>query len=53
MSVYQENGYESRDDYLKCMSEDYERSLFDVYELSEVLGQDEDFDMLVTTLDGV
>lgn len=51
MNVYQENGYESRKDYLKCMSEDYGVPLDVVYSLASMLGPNEDFDGLINALE--
>jgi hypothetical protein len=51
MSVYIENGYESRKHYLKCMSEDYDVPLDVVYSCASVLGKDEDFDGLICMLE--
>ena len=50
MTIYTDNGYESRDDYLRCLSEDYGVPLADVVALAELLGENEDFDGLVTSL---
>ena len=50
IEVYKENGYYSRDDYLKSLSEDYGVPIDAVYALAEVLGPDEDFDGLVSNL---
>ena len=51
-NIYRENGYADRDDYLNCLSEDYDVSIEDVYELAEILGEHEDFDGLVVLLKG-
>ena len=51
-NIYQENGYADRDDYLNCLSEDYSVSIEDVYELAEILGENEDFDGLAVLLKG-
>jgi len=51
MSIYTENGYKNRKDYLRCMSEDYDIPLEVVYSLSSMLGPNEDFDGLVNTLE--
>ena len=51
-NIYQENGYADRDDYLNRLSEDYGVSIEDVYELAEILGENEDFDGLVVLLKG-
>ena len=50
-NIYQENGYTDRDDYLNCLSEDYNVSIEDVYSLAEMLGENEDFDGLVSALE--
>ena len=51
MNIYQENGYESRKDYLRCMAEDYNVDFDTVVNLSCLLGKDEDFDGLVNALE--
>ena len=50
IEVYQENGYDSREDYLNSLSEDYGVPIDAVYALADVLGPDEDFDGLVSNL---
>jgi hypothetical protein len=50
-NVYANNGYESRKDYLQCMSEDYGVPLDVVYSLAQMLGSSEDFDGLVNALE--
>ena len=50
-NIYQQNGYVDRDDYLTCLSEDYGVSIEDVYSLSEMLGENEDFDGLICALE--
>ena len=52
-NIYQENGYADRDDYLTCLSEDYGVSIEDVYSLAEMLGDNEDFDGLVSALEDI
>ena len=49
-NIYQENGYADRDDYLTCLSENYNIPIEDVYSLAEMLGENEDFDGLVCAL---
>ena len=51
-NIYRENGYADRNDYLNCLSEDYGVSIEDVYDLAEILGENEDFDGLVVLLKG-
>ena len=51
MNVYIDNGYTSRTDYLQCLSEDYGIPLDTVLALADLLGESEDFDGLLTSLD--
>lgn len=51
MSIYVENGYTNRQEYLECLSEDFGIPLDIVEELAYTLGSSEDFDGLVTTLE--
>ncbi len=48
--IYKENGYENRQDYLKCLSEDEGVPLDVVLALADILGPNEDFDGLVTAI---
>lgn len=50
-NIYQQNGYTDRDDYLNCLAEDYGVPLEDVYSLADMLGENEDFDGLVSALE--
>jgi hypothetical protein len=50
MSVYTENGYENRRDYLNSLAEEYRVPLEIVYAAADLLGPNEDFDGLVTTI---
>jgi hypothetical protein len=50
-NVYIENGYESREYYLQCMSDDYGVPIEVVYSLADMLGENEDFDGLVSALE--
>ena len=52
-NIYQENGYADRDDYLTCLSEDYDISIESIYSLAEMLGENEDFDGLVSALEDI
>tara|TARA_B110000503_G_C7146848_1_gene413397 strand:+ start:671 stop:829 length:159 start_codon:yes stop_codon:yes gene_type:complete len=49
MNVYTENGYKNRKDYLASLCEEYDSE--SVYLLAELLGESEDFDGLVTSLE--
>ena len=51
MNVYKDNGYDSRDHYLQCLAEDYGIELYTVQMLAQLLGPNEDFDGLVTSLE--
>lgn len=50
-NIYQENGYADRNDYLTCLSEDYGVPLETVQSLADILGENEDFDGLVSALE--
>lgn len=50
MNVYQENGYESREDYLQAMADEYDCPIEIVKELAFILGENEDFDGLISSL---
>ena len=51
-NIYKANGYDDREDYLSCLAEDYGLSLEEVVRpLAELLGPDEDFDGLVSSLE--
>ena len=51
MTVYKENGYSNREDYLKSLAEDFDMEYKDVLMLATTLGAEEDFDGLVTALE--
>ena len=50
-NAYIQNGYKSREHYLQCMSEDYGVPIETVYSLASMLGENEDFDGLVSALE--
>ena len=50
-NVYIENGYENRQDYLKCMATDYGVSYETVLQIAEFMGEMEDFDGLIVMLE--
>jgi hypothetical protein len=50
MSIYTDNGYTDRDEYLACMSDEYGINIDKVELVADLLGPSEDFDGLVTTL---
>jgi len=50
-NVYTENGYKDRRDYLESLADEHGISLDEVETISSMLGPDEDFDGLVTSLE--
>jgi hypothetical protein len=52
-SIYREHGYIDRADYLDALAQDYNTPVENVICLAEILGSEEDFDGLVSTLDGM
>ena len=50
-NVYVENGYKNRTDYLRSLAEDMDIPLSMVLSVADLLGPNEDFDGLVTTLE--
>jgi hypothetical protein len=51
MNIYAENGYKDRNDYLEDLAKEYEIPLNDVKTMADMLGEDEDFDGLVATIE--
>ena len=51
MSVYTDNGYKNRTEYLNSLAEDYGVDKDTVHCMAELLGPNEDFDGLVTSLE--
>lgn len=49
-TVYTENGFIDRQDYLNALADDYGLPFYEVFALASVLGENEDFDGLVTSL---
>ena len=49
-AIYRENGYDDRDDYLRSLADDYGVPEEAVQALADILGPDEDFDGLVSSL---
>ena len=50
-NVYQENGYENRKEYLYSLAEDYGVDKSSVFMLAAILGESEDFDGLITSIE--
>ena len=53
MSIYIDNGYESRRDYLTQLADDYGVNIDTVLMLAGMLGPNEDFDGLVTHIEDI
>jgi len=51
MNIYVENGYKNRKDYLNCLAEDFGLNKEQVYMAASMLGESEDFDGLINTLE--
>ena len=51
MSVYTDEGYANRREYLESLAEEYELDIDTVLMVAAMLGPSEDFDGLVTTLE--
>lgn len=49
--IYKENGFESREDYLKGLAEELDMDESFVFMTADLLGPNEDFDGLVTMLE--
>ena len=50
MSIYTDNGYEDREDYLRSLADENEVDYETVKEMADLLGENEDFDGLVTSV---
>jgi len=50
-NIYVENGYKDRREYLEEVSERFEIDLYTVINLAELLGESEDFDGLLNSLE--
>lgn len=51
MSIYTDEGYKGRRDYLACLADDYGVDRATVFMLADLLGPSEDFDGLVSQLE--
>lgn len=49
-NVYQENGFESRKEYLESLADEYGVDIDIVLNIANLLGPSEDFDGLVTSI---
>jgi hypothetical protein len=51
MTIYEENGHKNRQEYLLSLADDYGLNPELVFAVADVLGKDEDFDGLISTLE--
>ena len=51
MTVYEKNGWDNREDYLRGQAEYYDLSYQEVKTIADMLGESEDFDGLVSSLE--
>jgi len=51
MTIYEEKGYGNRSQYLESLSDDYDVDLDIVLDIAELLGETEDFDGLINSLE--
>ena len=51
MSIYTEQGYRNRRDYLECLADDLGADRDVVFALADMLGPSEDFDGLVSSVE--
>ena len=51
MTIYQENGFETRKEYLLDLADNMSMDASIVFALADMLGSSEDFDGLVTSLE--
>jgi hypothetical protein len=51
VSIYTDEGYKDQNEYLESLAEEYGLSIEDVRMAADMLGPDEDFDGLITTLE--
>lgn len=53
MNIYEENGYESREDYLQCLADDYGVPYESVLIIADMLGESEMFDGLLSSIEDI
>lgn len=51
MSIYEKRGYKNRKDYLNNLAEDFGIDSYIVFAVADMLGQNEDFDGLISSLE--
>ena len=50
-NIYKRHGYDSREEYLESLADDFGIDPERVYMMADILGESEDFDALVTELE--
>jgi hypothetical protein len=50
-TIYQEQGFKNRKDYLSSLADDFGAERSTIYTLAGLLGPNEDFDGLITSLE--
>ncbi|HZK02006.1 MAG TPA: hypothetical protein VFC96_03995 [Anaerovoracaceae bacterium] len=50
LNMCQKNGYKDRKEYFESLSDEYDCPIDIIYLMADVLGEDEDFDGLVSSL---
>ena len=51
MNIYQENGFKNRTEYLQSLAEEYQTDMQTIFAMASLLGKEEDFDALLTSLE--
>lgn len=51
MTVYEKHGYQDRIEYLTALAEEYDMHVEDVLMIADTLGENEDFDGLISALE--
>lgn len=49
-TIYQQNGFKDRQEYLESLCDEYSVDMYSVSCIAEILGENEDFDGLVSSL---
>lgn len=52
-SIYEQNGFKDRRDYLKSVADDFGTDMMVVTGIAEILGENEDLDGLISTLEDI
>lgn len=50
--MYAYHGFDDRNDYLRFLADDLDIDFEQVFQLAQMLGEEEDFDCLVSSLEG-